>query len=82
MALKPEKLDWVHSLVYDQCCINDGYPYALSRADELAIILREEREALEAMLLQAMYRQEHRLPRLSAKERQKQIARPRGRRRT
>jgi hypothetical protein len=81
VAHSPEKLAWVHALVYDQCRINDGYPYALTRADELAIIFNEEREALEAMLLQAMSRQGLPLPRLSPKERQKRRARPRSRRR-
>jgi hypothetical protein len=81
VALDPEKLSWVHSLVYDQCRINDGYPYALSRADELAIILHEEREVLDAMLLQAMIRQGLTLPRLSPKERQKRVARAPFRRR-
>ena len=47
----------MHALVYDQCRINSGYPYALTRADELAIILGEEREALEVMILQSASRQ-------------------------
>jgi hypothetical protein len=81
VALNPNKLDWVHSLVYDQCRLNNGYPYALTRADELAIILNEEREALEAMFLQAMIRQGLPLPRLSPKERQKRVARAPFRRR-
>jgi hypothetical protein len=81
VALSPEKLNRVHALVYDQCQINNGYPYVLSRADELAIVLNEEREALETMLLQAMSRQGMHLPRLSPKERQKRVARAPFRRR-
>lgn len=81
VALSPDRLDWVHSLVYDQCRINNGYPYALSRADELAIILNEEREGLETMLLQAMRRQGMGLPRPSPKAAQKRIARAPSRRR-
>jgi hypothetical protein len=80
-ALSPEKLSQVHALVYDQCRINDGYPYALTRADELAIILNQEREALEAMILRAMNRQGMSLPRISAKAAQKRIARAPSRRR-
>jgi hypothetical protein len=75
----PETVAWVHALVYDQCRMNDGYPYALTRADELAIIYKEEREALEVMLLQALSRQGRPLPRPSPKERQKGRARPRSR---
>jgi hypothetical protein len=81
VALSPEKLYWVHALVYDQCCINNGYPYALTRADELAIILSEEREALEIMILQAMIRQGMPLPRVSLKAAQKRVARAPSRRR-
>jgi hypothetical protein len=81
VALSPERLNRVHALVYDQCQINNGYPYVLTRADELAIILNEEREALETMLLQAMSRQGMHLPRLSPKERQKRVARAPFRRR-
>jgi hypothetical protein len=81
VALSPEKLRWVHALVYDQCRINNGYPYALSRADELAIILNEEREALETMVLQAVSRQGMPLPRLSHKAAQKRVARAPSRRR-
>jgi hypothetical protein len=81
VALDPEKVDWVHALIYDQCRINNGYPYVLSRADELAIIQQEEREALEMMLLQAMSRQGMPLPRLSSKEAQKRITRSLSRRR-
>ena len=81
VASRPEKLAWVHALVYDQCCLNNGYPYALSRADELAIILNEEREAIETMILQAMSRQGMLPPRVSFKAAQKRIARAPSRRR-
>jgi NurA domain len=80
VALSPEKVRWVHALVYDQCRINNGYPYALTRADELAIILNEEREALEAMIMQAMSRRRMPLPRVSFKAAQKRIARAPSRR--
>jgi hypothetical protein len=81
VALSPGKLDVVHALLYDQCRINNGYPYALSRADELAIILREEHEALELMILQAADRQGLPLPRLSHKAAQKRVTRSPARRR-
>ncbi len=75
VACNEEQLHLVHALVYDQCCLNNGYPYALSRADELAIILNEEQEALETMLLQAMSRRGMPLPRLSPKAAQKRVVR-------
>jgi hypothetical protein len=81
VALSPEKLRWVHAVVYDQCRINNGYPYALTRADELAIILNQEREALEVMILQAMSSEGMPLPRVSLKEAQKRVARAPSRRR-
>jgi hypothetical protein len=82
VALSNDKLRLVHGLVYDQCRINNGYPYALTRADELAVILNEEREALETMILQAASRQEMPMPRVSYKARQKRIARGQFRRRS
>lgn len=82
VALSPEKLSQVHALVYDQCSVNNGYPYALTRADELAIIPNQEREALEAMILRAMSRHGMSLPRLSHKAAQKRIARAPSRRRS
>jgi hypothetical protein len=81
VALSSERLAQVHALAYDQCRINAGYPYALTRADELAIILNEEREALEMMLLQAMSEQGMSLPRISPKAAQKRVARAPSRRR-
>ncbi len=81
VACNPERLGWVHALVYDQCRLNNGYPYVLSRADELAIILNEEREALERMLWQVLGRHGLPLPRPSPKERQKRVVRAPFRRR-
>ena len=66
---------WSTPLVYDQCRFNNGYPYVLTRADELAVILGEEREALETMIVQAMVRHGLPLPELSRKAQQKQVAR-------
>ena len=74
-ALGSGKLGLVQALIYDQCRVNNGYPYALTRADELAVIMNEEREALETMILQAVSRYEMPFPRLSRKAEQKRIAR-------
>jgi hypothetical protein len=81
VALSNDKVGLVHALVYDQCRMNNGYPYALTRADELAVILNEEREALETMILQAVSRHGMPIPRFSHKAAQKRIARGQFRRR-
>jgi hypothetical protein len=75
VARQPEQLDLVHATVYEQCGCNNGYPYVLTRADELAVILGAEREALEAMISRAMTRHGLPLPELSQKAQQKQVAR-------
>ena len=46
----------VHGLVYDQCRIQIGYPYALTRADELAVVGRGDEENLGVMIDLAMQR--------------------------
>ncbi|MCL7452814.1 MAG: DNA double-strand break repair nuclease NurA [Anaerolineae bacterium] len=80
VARDPDRLGLAHAAVYDQCRCNNGYPYVLTRADELAVILGEEREALEGMIMQAMARHGLSLPELSRKAQQKQAARWRRRR--
>lgn len=80
VAQSRERLDLVHAAVYDQCSFNNGYPYVLTRADEQAVILSEEREILEGMIVQAMARHGLPMPELSRKAQQKQVARWRRRR--
>lgn len=80
VAHHAEWLDLVHAAIYGQCRINNGYPYVLTRADEQAVILGEEREALEAMIGRAMASHGLPLPELSRKAQQKQKARWRKRR--
>jgi hypothetical protein len=75
VALHSEWLDLVHTGICEQCRYNNGYPYVLTRADELAVILGDEREVLEAMIGQAMVRHGLPLPELSRKAQQKQVAR-------
>ena len=75
VARQPAQLDLVHAVVYDQCCFNNGYPYALTRADEQAVILGEERRVLEEMLIQTMIKHGLPLPELSRKAQQKKVAR-------
>ena len=75
VARQPAKLDLVHATVYNQCIFNNGYPYVLTRADELAVILGDEREALENLIVQALIRNGLPWPELSRKAQQKQVAR-------
>lgn len=49
-------VDLVHSLVHNQCQIMGGYPYVLTRADELAVVGSRDRENLEMMIATAMER--------------------------
>jgi hypothetical protein len=75
VARHAEALDVVHAAIYEQCRFNNGYPYALTRADEQAVILGAEREALEKMIGRAMARHGLPLPDLSQKAQQKRVAR-------
>ena len=71
----PEAVNLVHAVLYDQCQLNNGYPYILTRADELAVILGEERAALDELVTKALANQGMPLPQLSGKARQKTVAR-------
>lgn len=75
VAESPEQLDLIHAAVYEQCRFNNGYPYVLTRADELAVILGAEREALESMIVRAMVRHGLAFPEVSQKAQQKRVAR-------
>ena len=80
LALRSGQLGVVHAAIYDQCRFNNGYPYVLTRADEQAVILGEEREVLEAMITRAMLSHGLLPPELSRKAEQKRVARWRRRR--
>lgn len=70
LAAEEKALDVVHAVIVRQARITGGYPYVLARADELAIITNEEREALEMMLAIELRRQ-HVNPQISQKQRNK-----------
>ena len=63
-------LDTLHAAIVRQAGITGGYPYVLARADELAVISSEEREAVELMLAVEM-RQQGLSPEISLKQRNK-----------
>lgn len=50
VAQKPQMVDEIHALALAQCDIMGNYPYALTRADELAVIRSAEKQALEDMI--------------------------------
>ena len=75
VAHSADRLDLIHAAVYEQCRLNNGYPYILTRADELAVILGAERDGLESMIVRAMLRRGLDFPVLSQKAQQKKVAR-------
>jgi hypothetical protein len=80
VARQKHQLSLVQAAIYEQCRFNNGYPYVLTRADEQAVILGEEREVLELMIARAMADHDLPLPELSRKAQQKKVARYRRRR--
>ncbi len=49
-------LAWVHAGIVEQCRSTGGFPYALARAHELAVVTHDDRRALEQMLGAALLR--------------------------
>ncbi len=50
VAKSPEAVDEVHALLVEQSRIMGNYPYALTRADELAVVRGFDRQALNQMI--------------------------------
>lgn len=50
VAREPELVNAVHALIYDQCQLMWRYPYALTRADELAVVRDRERAQLNDLI--------------------------------
>lgn len=57
VAEDPAAVSVVHSLIYDQCRIQRDYPYTLTRADELAVVGRDDETNLKVMIDLAMQRE-------------------------
>jgi hypothetical protein len=68
VAQQPEQVDLVHSLVYDQCVRGQGYPVALARAHEQAIIRSADRRTFQRMVEGSLLRAE--LPAASSRKRE------------
>jgi hypothetical protein len=58
VAIDSKLVDRVHSLVYDQCARGDGYPVAIARAHEQAIVRAADRKAFLRILEGSLYRAE------------------------
>jgi hypothetical protein len=58
VAGDPDQVDLIHSLVYDQCGKGDGYPVALARAHEQAVVRSSDRRTFLRMLEGSLYRAE------------------------
>lgn len=56
VAREPRAVAAVHSLLVDQCRIAGSYPYVLLRADELAVVGRDDETNLNTMIDQYMQR--------------------------
>ncbi|NPV75689.1 MAG: DNA double-strand break repair nuclease NurA [Anaerolineae bacterium] len=58
VARDPERIERAHAVLVRQCeqMGNRPYPYALHRAHEIAVVHREEKQALEDMIVAELYR--------------------------
>jgi hypothetical protein len=59
-------LNLVHAAIVEQCKLTGGYPYALVRAHELAVVNAADRQVLESMIHNALL-QHKRIPQHSLK---------------
>lgn len=50
VAQDPVQVDLVHSIIYDQCVKGQGYPVALARAHEQAVIRAADRRTFQRMM--------------------------------
>ncbi|PDW04300.1 DNA double-strand break repair nuclease NurA [Candidatus Viridilinea mediisalina] len=58
VAQQAQFVDQVHTLVYDQCARGGGYPVALARAHEQAIVRSADRRAFQRLIESSLYRAE------------------------
>jgi hypothetical protein len=61
VAHRKELVGAIQALIYSQCQITDRYPYALTRADEIAVIPPYERKALDEMIMVELLRNQQHL---------------------
>jgi hypothetical protein len=56
VARDAQAVDDIHALLHDQCQYLGYYPYALTRADEIAVVGRRDQQHLDVMIENAMQR--------------------------
>lgn len=59
VARSREAVNQVHALVDSQCRLMGRYPYALTRADEIAVVRSSEKHALDEMIRVELLKYEH-----------------------
>jgi hypothetical protein len=58
VAYTPALVDLVHTLIYDQCSRGQGYPVALARAHEQAVVRASDRRAFLRMVEESLWQAE------------------------
>jgi hypothetical protein len=70
-------VDALHAVLVQQCQVvpTKQYPYLLTRADETAVVSRDEKEQVDNMIAQELYRYGQDVPKKSQKQQSKEVAR-------
>jgi hypothetical protein len=68
VAHDAEQVDLVHSLIYDQCVRGHGYPVALARAHEQAVVRSADRRTFQRIVEGSLLRAD--LPATSSRKRE------------
>jgi len=73
----PVMVDALHAVLVQQCQVvpTKQYPYLLTRADETAVVSRDEKEQVDNMIAQELYRYGQAVPEKSQKQQSKEVAR-------
>jgi hypothetical protein len=72
VAQDEKRLHQVHAVVYDQCQNGNGYPTALTRAHEQAVVTASDRETVDNLILAQLVKLKLTIP-ISEKARSKQV---------
>ncbi|MEJ2757995.1 MAG: DNA double-strand break repair nuclease NurA [Anaerolineales bacterium] len=72
-----QMLNHLHAVLVQQCQVvpTKQYPYLLTRADETAVVSRSEKEQVDNMIAQELYRLGEKVPEKSQKQQSKEVAR-------
>jgi hypothetical protein len=77
VAQSPEMVNALHAVLVHQCQIvpTKRYPYLLARADETAVVTRDEKEQVDHMIAQELYKHGLGVGEKSQKQQSKEAAR-------